>query len=84
MKVLTPHPAKPMPWLTGKDWPEFYRVRLAETRFEREKIQWCEKNVAKNGWGKSFGSEVFYFVRLEDAMAFRMRWEGAHEAAPSA
>lgn len=73
-----------MPWLAGHDWPEFYRVRLADSRFEREKIEWCLKNVTKTNWGKSFGNEVFYFVSLEDATMFRMRWEGANEAHPSA
>jgi hypothetical protein len=76
MKVLTPHPAKPMPWLTGKDWPEFYRVRLPFSGLREEKIAWCKANCPKGMWGKSFGSEVFYFVNLEDATGFRLRWEG--------
>jgi hypothetical protein len=76
MKVLTPHPSKPMPWLTGKDWPEFYRVRLPHTGLAAEKIAWCEANVPKGSWGKNFGSEVFYFTTLEDATAFKLTWEG--------
>lgn len=84
MKALTPHPKKPMPWLMGKDWPEFWRVRLPDTRFSDEKEQWCRENIEANMWGKNFGSEVFYFVRLEDATLFKLRWEGVNEANPSA
>ena len=84
MKVLAPHPKKPMPWLMGKDWPEFWRVRLPDTRFSDEKHKWCMDNIPKSDWGKSFGGEVYYFVRLEDAMAFKLRWEGAREATPAA
>jgi hypothetical protein len=84
MKVLHPHPKKPMPWLTGTDWPEFWRVRLPDTRFETEKAQWCANNVETGQWAKNFGGEVFYFRRIEDATAFKMRWEGANEASPSA
>lgn len=76
MKALTPHSGKPMPWLMGHDWPVFYRVRLDNLRFSREKVEWCLENVAKADWGKSFGSEVFYFANLEDAAAFKLRWEG--------
>lgn len=77
LKVITPHPKKPMPWLVGRDWPELWRVRLADKTLMQEKSQWCRDNVASDKWGKNFGGEVFYFVNLEDATAFRLRWEGA-------
>lgn len=76
-KVITPHPKKPMPWLIGLDWPELWRVRLADKSHFAEKVEWCGNNVAPDQWGKNFGGEVFYFRRLEDATAFRLRWEGA-------
>jgi hypothetical protein len=77
VKVLTPHPKKPMPWLVGTDWPEFWRVRLPDSNHEADKVKWCRENCAEKSWGKTFGSEVFYFANLEDATAFRLRWEGA-------
>lgn len=77
MKMLTPHPQKPMPWLIGRDWPEFWRVRLPDSGMRDEKKAWCNANIPKRDWGTSFGGEVFYFVRLEDATAFKLRWEGA-------
>lgn len=77
MKVLAPHPKKPMPWLMGKDWPSFWRVRLPRNILTKEKVEWCKDNVAPENWSKTFGDEVFYFVNVEDAAAFKLRWEGA-------
>lgn len=66
-----------MPWLLGKDWDQFYRVRLPDTGLADEKIAWCKKNVVPNHWAASFGQEVFYFLSADDAILFRLRWEGA-------
>ncbi len=76
MKVLTPHPKKPMPWLMGRDWKEFYRVRLPDTGLEADKTKWCRENVPDGNWSKNFGGEVFYFLDVGDATAFKLRWEG--------
>lgn len=77
IKHLTPHPKKPQPWLMDKDWPEFYRVRLPDTGKAQEKADWCRENLKPNEWGKSFGSEVFYFGNLPAATLFLARWGGA-------
>lgn len=76
VKAITPHPKKPMPWLLGKEWSEMWRVRLADTSHSAEKQKWCRDNCAENMWARNFGGEVFYFLHLEDAMAFRFKWEG--------
>lgn len=68
-----------MPWLLGKDWDQFYRVRLADTSNSSEKASWCRKNIPANHWATNFGLEVFYFLTVEDATLFKLRWEGVSE-----
>lgn len=76
LKVITPHPKKPLPWLMGKDWPKFWRVRLPDTGKLEEKRAWCRDSILPTEWETNFGGEVFYFLKLEDATLFRLKWEG--------
>jgi hypothetical protein len=76
VKLITSKSKRPMPWLESRDWPECYRVRLADKGLSSQKSQWCKQSCVREEWAMNFGGEVFYFLRLEDATAFRLRWEG--------
>lgn len=85
IKQLHANSKHPLPWLLGRDteWGSFYRVRLPDTSFHYEKAKWCRKHIERDAWGKNEG-EVFYFARVEDAVAFRLMWEGYRETTSSA
>lgn len=75
------------PWLAQVDWPEFWRCRTSHKTYSAHrgpaiaamKTQWCKDNVRAGEWVKSPGGEVFYFLRAEDAAAFKLRWEGFND-----
>lgn len=77
VKLISAKSKRPLPWLESRDWPECWRVRLADKSHRSEKALWCKKNCVRDEWAMNFGGEVFYFLRLEDATAFRLTWEGA-------
>jgi hypothetical protein len=72
-------------WLAGLDWSEFWRCRTnhksphTDSEIASRKVVWCRENVRKGEWVTSPGREVFYFLRAEDAAAFKLRWEGYHD-----
>jgi hypothetical protein len=76
---LKENPRYKREWIRGdeKNWEQFYRIRLPKSDHGPQKSSWCRKNCEKFLWGCSEGHEVYYFVRLEDAVSFRLRWEGA-------
>ena len=71
------HSPKHVPWVTYKEWDNFYQIKSQDDAFV--KIQWCKDNIVPEDWTMSLGGEMYYFLKNSDAIMFELRWENNHD-----